>query len=179
MILSPGCGFSFQGIAVDDNNCHIVADVDKAKVLRLSPNGRSKFPKVETVAGGVKGTSKAQFQCPWDVTVADGVVYVCDMSNDRVMRWVPGAERGEVVAGGRGEGSRPDQLNSPSALCTDPNGDLFIADYGNNRVLRVCKGCAPEVVVEVKSPTGVAVNDSFELFVSSGSDHAVYKFPPQ
>jgi sugar lactone lactonase YvrE len=178
-ILSPGCGFNFQGIDVDDNNCHIVVDVDKAKVLRLSPNGRSKFPKVDLVAGGVKGTSKAQFQCPWDVTVVDGVVYVCDMSNDRVMRWVPGAEMGEVVAGGHGEGSRLDQLNSPCALCTDPNGDLFIADYGNNRVLRVSKGCSPKVAVEVKSPTGVAVNDSFELFVSSGADHAVYKFAPQ
>jgi sugar lactone lactonase YvrE len=178
-ILSSGCGFNFQGIAVDENNCHIVADVDKAKVLRLSPNGRSKFPRVETVAGGLKGKGKEQFQCPWDVTVADGVVYVCDMSNDRVMRWVPGAERGEVVAGGCGEGSRPDQLNSPCALCTDPNGDLFVADYGNNRVLRVSKGCTPEVVVEVKSPTGVAVNDAFELFVSSGTDHAVYKFAPQ
>ena len=34
---------------------------------------------------------------------------------------------------GHGEGSRLDQLNSPCALCTDPNGDLFIADYGNDR----------------------------------------------
>ena len=71
-ILSPGCGFNFQGIDVDDNNCHIVVDVDKAKVLRLSPNGRSKFPKVDLVAGGVKGTSKAQFQSGLKGSIGEG-----------------------------------------------------------------------------------------------------------
>ena len=50
------------------------------------------------------------------VVEPSGTVLIADTLNHRVVRWVPGARHGEVVAGGRGQGSRVEQLNKPVGL---------------------------------------------------------------
>ncbi|CAF1308046.1 unnamed protein product [Rotaria magnacalcarata] len=51
-----------------------------------------------------------------------------------------GAKEGIVVAGGQGEGSALAQLKYPEGLFVDTLGTLYVADTGNNRVMRWIQG---------------------------------------
>lgn len=181
--LDAGNGGCFQGITADAKlNELLLVDCDLHGVLRVRPdpeNPDRMYPKISMLAGGERGTGPDQLQCPWDVAEKDGVIYVCDLANERIMRWVRDAERGEVFTGGKGEGPRLDQLNSPCAIAIDPAGNVLVADFGNDRVLRVGAGRPPEVVLEIPGPTGVAVSDEYDLYVSCAPRNAVYKFLPE
>ena len=52
------------------------------------------------------------------------------MSNGRVMRWVPGATQGEIVAGGHGYGSGLHQLSLTANIAVDGAGAVLVADCG-------------------------------------------------
>ncbi|CAF1605162.1 unnamed protein product [Rotaria magnacalcarata] len=56
------------------------------------------------------------------------------------MKWNKGAKEGIVVAGGQGEGSALAQLKYPEGLFVDTLGTLYVADTGNNRVMRWIQG---------------------------------------
>ncbi|CAF1387358.1 unnamed protein product, partial [Adineta steineri] len=45
-----------------------------------------------------------------------------------------GKEEGEIVVGGNGEGNQPNQLHHPFDLFFDDEGNLYVADAGNNRI---------------------------------------------
>ncbi|CAF4756949.1 unnamed protein product, partial [Rotaria sp. Silwood2] len=50
------------------------------------------------------------------------------------MRWLKGATEGQILVGGKGAGSEPDQLNEPIGLSFDRYGNLFVVDAYNHRV---------------------------------------------
>ena len=50
--------------------------------------------------------------------------------------WSKGAEIGEVIVGGKGRGSKKDQLSEPASIALDDQGNLYVADYNNNRIQR-------------------------------------------
>ena len=54
-----------------------------------------------------------------------GAVVIVDELNHRVVRWLPGAEQGKVIAGGNGEGCGLGQLYLPRACALDGEGRLF------------------------------------------------------
>ncbi|CAF4490198.1 unnamed protein product, partial [Rotaria magnacalcarata] len=56
------------------------------------------------------------------------------------MKWVEDAKEGIVVAGGQGHGNALTQLNSPLGLFVDTLGALYVADQGNQRVMRWTQG---------------------------------------
>ncbi|CAF4623255.1 unnamed protein product, partial [Rotaria socialis] len=58
----------------------------------------------------------------------------------RVMKWNKGAKEGIVVAGGQGAGSALAQLSYPYGIFVDTLGTLYVADTGNNRVMRCTQG---------------------------------------
>ncbi|CAF4966335.1 unnamed protein product, partial [Rotaria socialis] len=57
-----------------------------------------------------------------------------------VMKWVEGAKEGIVVAGGQGKGSALTQLSCPNGIFVDTLGTLYVADWGNSRVMRWTQG---------------------------------------
>ena len=89
------------------------------------------------MAGGSQGDGPDQLSLPRSVTVdSSGNVYVADTANHRIVRWLVGATSGTVVVGNRGagSGSGSDQLDTPTDLQFDQNGNLYVSDSGNNRV---------------------------------------------
>ncbi|CAF2215099.1 unnamed protein product, partial [Rotaria magnacalcarata] len=47
-----------------------------------------------------------------------------------------GANQGTVIVGGNDEGAGANQFSSPVGLSFDRHGNLYVADWGNDRVQR-------------------------------------------
>ncbi|CAF4418987.1 unnamed protein product, partial [Rotaria magnacalcarata] len=56
--------------------------------------------------------------------------------NVRVVRWTQGAKQGTVIGGGNDAGAGANQFNYPIGLSFDRQGNLYVVDYGNDRVQR-------------------------------------------
>ncbi|CAF4873801.1 unnamed protein product, partial [Rotaria sp. Silwood1] len=93
-----------------------------------------------TVAGGNgPGKEKNQLHEPLGLCINhdNETIYIADARNHRITEWKRGATTGRVVAGGNGQGNRPDQLNRPTDVIFDKGTDsVIICDYGNRRVVQ-------------------------------------------
>ena len=128
-----------RGIFVTSSLDLYVADGDNNRV-QLFPSGQG---NATTVA--VNGASGAILLLnPVEVTLdSDGYLFILDSSNHRVVG--EGADGFRCVVGCTGSiGSAADTLNYPSSLSFDNMGNIFVADYGNNRIqqfLLLTDGC--------------------------------------
>lgn len=110
--------------------------------------------KIRTVAGtGEKGSTgpggpalQAQMNGPKHLSIdRDDSVLIADTENQRILRYVPASKLLQLVAGtgrkGRsGIGGDPKQaeLSQPHGVIVNRStGDIYIADSGNNRVLKI------------------------------------------
>jgi DNA-binding beta-propeller fold protein YncE len=60
-------------------------------------------------------------------------------------------------------------LNNPVCVAVDAAGDLYVADGGNNRVVKLAAGSATQVVLPftgLKGPQGVAVDTAGDVYVT-------------
>jgi sugar lactone lactonase YvrE len=78
------------------------------------------------------------------------------------------------VAGDGSAGSASNQLNNPYGIFVDLCFNLYIADYGGNRVQRVSlgqtnattmAGGAPQVMINLQTPTDVVLDGNGYLFI--------------
>ena len=51
------------------------------------------------------------------------------------MRWVEGAKEGEVLLGEKGEGSKNNQLDRSAGVTLDKQGNLYVVDRDNHRIV--------------------------------------------
>lgn len=151
-----------EGIAVGQGNIY-VADADNHRVRKIAPNGT-----ISTVAGtGIGGfsgdgalASEAMLNQPYGLAVDTiGNLYIADLGNARV-RKVTGDGRIQTVAGG-GATPQPDALNGPALnaqfnaprnVAVDPDGTLYISDFGASTVYRV----SPAGILTILAGTGTA-----------------------
>jgi streptogramin lyase len=91
-----------------------------------------------TTSGFVNGTgTAARFNAPYSVACdASGNVFVADFSNHSIRRITPAGATTTVSGTGVAgfvEGATA-QFNQPIGLTVRPNGNIYVADYGNQRV---------------------------------------------
>jgi uncharacterized protein (TIGR03437 family) len=166
------------GVAVDSAGNLYVADQNNNRIRKVS-NG-----VITTVAGnGMPGYSgdngpatSAKLYGPKGVAVdSAGNLYIADTSNQRIRKVLNG-----VIATAAGNG--PDlygnggysgdngpatsaRLNQPWGVAVDFAGNLFIADYGNNRIRKVSNGVIT-TAINWSYPQGVAVDAAGNLFIA-------------
>jgi uncharacterized protein (TIGR03437 family) len=131
------------GIAFDSAGNLYIAEEDNNRI-RMVSNGI-----ITTVAGtGTSGfagdggpATQASLCAPWGVTVDNsGSIYLGDECNCRVRKISSGiitTIAGDGGVGFNGDGGHPAtnlELIAPSAVVADSNGDVYVADSGNNRV---------------------------------------------
>ena len=96
--------------------------------------------------------------------------------------------RVSIVAGGNGIGSSLNQLNSPSSVCVDTQGSIFITDQFNNRVVKWLPNSLVGSVAaggnglgnglnQLNSPYGIFVHANGELYIGDNQNHRVVKWP--
>ena len=102
---------------------------------------------------------------------------VADGRNHRIVEWRRGATSGTVLAGGNGEGNRPDQLKYPTDVIFDKETDsLIICDRGNDRVTRWSRRKdtqSGETIIDNIPCYGLAMDDEGSLYVTDVRKHEV------
>ncbi|MEU5667420.1 RICIN domain-containing protein [Streptomyces longwoodensis] len=189
-------------VAVDSAGAVYIADAGNHRVRKITPDGT-----ISTVAGtGAAGfggdggpATAARLNGPFGVAVdSTDTLYLSDYYNHRVRKVTPDGTISTVVGNGtgayKGDGgpAAAAQLNGPHAVMTDGSGNLFIADYSNQRVRKVSAdgtvstvagtGAAgfsgdggPATSAKLSGPTGLAMDSSGDLFVADYGNHRVRK----
>ena len=114
----------------------------------------------------------------------DQRVFIADSLNHRVLVWDMGAKAGRVVAGGKGQGNRLDQLNQPTDILVDRSSDsLIICDRGNRRIVSwPCRQSSNanrlqgKVIVDNIDCQGVTMDQHGCLYVSDTENHEVKRY---
>ena len=182
-----------SAIALDHLGNLYVADTGNHAIRRIAPDGA-----VTTLAGnGSPGYADgigraAQFKGPVGIAVDDaGIVYVADTYNDRIRRI---AQDGTVTTlAGTGKPNLFDApgtaaaFDTPSALAVGHDGNLYIADTGNNAVRRL----RPDGTVDtlalppeaerrpaLRRPVGLAVTRDGYLYIVASAGGRILQMTP-
>ena len=211
---------SFTAVAKDVHPAYLVFDKDGN--LDLSDFGHNTILQIaaenilagrEGIASTIAGTgtagfsgdggaaTEAQVNLPFGIAIdGDGNVYVADTNNNRVRK----VDRDGIITtvagtgargfGGDGGPATAAKLDAPAGLAIDGNGDLYIADQGNNRVRRVdASGVIATIAgngaarprpgraaakVKLSAPEGLALDRRGYLYVSEFAGAQVIKIAP-
>ena len=90
-----------------------------------------------------------------------------------------------VVSAGHQKHPRQDVLpftglNHPSGLALDGAGTVYVADYNNNRVLKLAAGATTQEVLPftlLNNPEGVGVDGAGSVYVTDSGNNRVLELP--
>ena len=78
----------------------------------------------------------------------EGSLYVSDYGKHEVRRYGPGdGRKGVIVAGGNGQGSALNQLDSPRNIFVDDEHSIFVSERDNHRVMKWPRNAREGIVV--------------------------------
>ena len=131
--------FAPESVAVDARGEVYVSDAANKRVVRGTPFEAAGARRADTAA-------PAQVGAPWTPVgdpahmrgpayahfAADGKLWVSDTDNDRVLTFERNPAGVLVLAAGRIDAG----LDGPVGIAIDPEGGVFVADSGNNRIRR-------------------------------------------
>ncbi|CAF1194592.1 unnamed protein product [Rotaria sordida] len=131
------------------------------------------------IAGGNYGSDLNQLMAPHGMFVDDNdTIYIADGANQRIVKWMPGANSSQVVAGGNGKGNNSDQFEFVTKVVVDKNGTMFICDTYNQRVQRWFKDANHgETIVDDILCYGLAMDNEGSLYISDQIENSVVKWP--
>lgn len=149
--------------------------------------------KISTIAGagpnlftgGGGPASAATFASPHAIAFdKPGNLLVADTNNNRIRRIDTNGMVSTVVGDGgptydQDPACLPDQSNFlryPQGVAVDAAGDIFIADTGKNRVLKVAPdGMQTTIAAQLLGPQGVIVDSAGNMFVTDTGNSALRK----
>ncbi len=179
---SPGTGpGQFRdptGIAVSGQGEVFVSDARNARIQVFDAQGRFRR------AFGTKGGGPGELGRPMNLAIAGDLLYVADYWNDRIAVFTL---QGEPVRTIGRPGNGPGELSAPGGVAVAASGDLFIADFYNQRVQHLAPdgrfvkqwGETGEVGIRAgrfNYPTDVALDGDGTLYVADGYGDRVQVF---
>jgi sugar lactone lactonase YvrE len=187
-----------EALAMEPDGSLLIANQGTDQILRRAPDGR-----FTVVAGnGTKGFSgdggpavQAELNQPNGIAVApDGTIYVADTGNNRIRAVSPAGVITTVAGNGTSsatveQGIATDTaVSAPPAVAMGPNGDLYIADTGIQRVSSdgtlttlhpggvgaITVGGSPQFF----DPDALAFDKAGDLYVANSSPKEIIEFEP-
>ena len=176
------------GVAVDGASNLYIADGGNHRIRKVNSSGN-----ISTVAGtGTAGFSgdggaatSAQLDNPYVVALdGAGNLYIADGGNHRI-RKVNSAGVISTVAGSGAQGFGGDGgaataalLNFPIDVAPDALGNLYIAEWVNNRIRKVDSDGNITTVAgreQLSNPQSVALDGAGNLYIADTGDHRIHK----
>ena len=162
-----------SGIAIYEDDNIYVTDHERHCLVKLNKAGEV----LKTV--GTRGSDHGAFNDPRGVAVIGDRVFVCDTQNHRLQVFTK--ERLEFVKTIGSQGQGDEQFIFPFDITQDELGNMYICDYGNNRVKLLNKqgefqlSFSKKADGQLNGPSGVCVVDQFVYIVEWGG-HCVSVF---
>ena len=191
-----------MGVAVGTAALYI-ADTANNTVRSVTNGVISGFAGTGTAGSSGDGNpaSGAQLNGPQGLAVdSAGSLYIADTQNNRVRKVTGGTistVAGSGAAGFAGDGGAATsaQLNAPFAVAVDAAGNLYIAEFNNNRVRKVAangnigtlagngvSGFSGDGLqatsAQLNGPRGVAVDSSGNVYIADTNNNCVRKVTP-
>ena len=192
-------------VAIDIGGNLYIADTYNNRVRKVTPGG-----VITTVAGnGTLGYSgdggaatSAELALPWGLAIdAIGDLYIADYGNMRVRMVTPGGIISTVAGNGTGGFSGDGgpatsaELLYPNGVAVDSSGNLYIADYQNQRIRKVTAAGIISTIAgdgtagysgdggaatsaELNFPTRVAVDSSGNVYIADLLNNRVREVTP-
>lgn len=185
-------GIAPQQLAAGPDGSLFIASDNTHRVWRRASSG-ALSPVAGTGTGGFGGdggpATAARLNGPWGVALGlDGSVYIADTRNHRIRRVDPAgiittvAGTGAQGFGGDGGPATAALLNSPQGVAVGPDGSVYIADTGNQRIRRLgpdglltttagtgafsySGDGGPALAASMRSPSQVAVAPDGSLYI--------------
>ena len=190
-----------QDVAISPQGDLFVSSLND-EILEFSPNpGSTGYAQTGTVVAGTGGYgTTAALTGPSGLAFdASGDLFVSNTGENVVLEFAYNASTatypsvGTVVAGTGEGGSFPDELLQPKGIAIDANGDLFIADTGNNRVEEYTYASSTETYAasgtevagtgevgagasQLSSPNDVVLDGAGDLLVADTGNQRVMEY---
>jgi streptogramin lyase len=193
--------FHYPADLVADSSGNIyVVDKENNKVRKITPSG-----DVSTFAGsGSQGSTDgigvaASFNKPSGICIDDsGNFYISDQYNQKI-RKITSTGMVSTYAGSGAQGAEDGDasiasFNYPSGICVDALGNVFVADFSNNKIRKITlqgvvstyagsgdQGSMDGIgaAASFYSPTGIYVDDLGILYVGDQFNHKIRKISPE
>ncbi len=187
------------GIVARPDGSLVVSDARNNLLRNISPTG-----DVTTFAGGgpfgsVDGNGvAASFQNLEGLALAaNGDIYVADVDGHRIRRVTPAGDVSTIAGNGvstsvDGNGTSA-TFNNPTGVAANSNGDLYVVEKVGNVVRKITPSGDVSTLAgssssgftdgngsaaAFRSPTGVAVDTSGNLYVADSANHSIRKITP-
>ena len=180
MIANAPCPASTDTVTITVQSCI------ELQQLFVADTGNHRIQKFDgadwTLVGTVGiGSGVGKFRLPEAVAadVTGNKLYVADTGNNRIQWSTDGGMNWAVFAP---FGVGVNQVRAPQGVALDAAGNVYVADTGNNRVLRFEAGVpgTGEILLfggEVNAPQGLAIDAMFNLYVADTGNDRVLKIP--
>jgi len=161
-----------HGILVREDGALIVIDIGNAK-LRLIKEGI-----VSTLAGKSDDDPvKVDFFYPIDIAFDGNDILVADAGNHKLFRIKPGISAETIPLN--------DTLSTPHGIAVDKESNIYIADMGTNRILKIDKGGFFTTLVDATKDTtqvsslnkpAAVLYDNGYLWIADLDNHQIKRF---
>ena len=178
-----------NGVAVDTSGNLFIADTQNNAIRKVTPAGI-----ITTTYGVYSGPSGVAID-------TSGNLFIADTYNCEIHKVTPGgtittvAGNGSLGYSGDGGLAILAELNLPWGVAVDASDNLFIAEYGNNRIRKVTPAGiittvagnghygysgdgGPATSGQLAEPSGVAVDTSGNLFIADSNNSRIRKVTP-
>lgn len=187
------------GLAVGASGNLYIADETTNRVRMVSGSSDKIFAEAGTGSAGYNGdgiaATTAQLSSPWGIAVdKSGNLYIADTGNNRIRMVTAATGKISTVAGTGMPGYNGDNISAttaklfaPMAVALDKNGNLYIADSGNNRIRMVTVATGkistvagtgasgytgdggPATQATLGNPSAIAVDSALNFYIIDGN----------
>jgi streptogramin lyase len=180
------------GLYISDVDANVIRYVDAAQIIHTAAGTGERGWAGDggpATAALLNGPSRLQFG-------PDGAVYFCEIKNHVIRRLRPGgiietvAGTGERGYGGDGGPAVAAQLDTPYDIQFAPNGDLYLADTGNNVIRRIdtagiistvagngaptfAGDGGPATTCSLRRPSALLLDAQGSLWIADTSNHRI------